>query len=71
MSNTEALRHQLEIIMSQLMTTEDAADLWSLSQVRIKDLCAAGQIIAAKRGNTWLIIKGQDNPKQRERNNRQ
>jgi hypothetical protein len=67
MSNSEALKQQLDSIMSQLMTTEDAAEIWGLSQVRIKDLCAAGQIIATKRGNTWFIIKGQDNPKQRDR----
>ncbi|MEK4006361.1 helix-turn-helix domain-containing protein [Paenibacillus sp. FSL H3-0333] len=67
MSNPEALRQQLDSIMSQLMTTEDAANLWGLSQVRVKDLCTAGHIIATKRGNTWLIIKGQDSPKQRDR----
>ncbi|MEK4008354.1 helix-turn-helix domain-containing protein [Paenibacillus sp. FSL H3-0333] len=64
------LRQKLDDIMSQLMTTEEAGELWGLSQVRVKDLCAAEQIIAAKRGKTWLILKGQDNPKQRERNSK-
>lgn len=53
--------------MTQIMTTEEAAMLWNLSQDRIKALCASGQVIASKRGKTWLILKEQDNPKQRNK----
>jgi hypothetical protein len=53
--------------MSQLMTTEEASLIWDLSADRIKALCASGAITAAKKGNTWLILRDQDNPKQRQR----
>lgn len=59
---------QLETILEQLMTTEEAAEHWGLSQDHVKRLCGDGTIVADKRGKTWLILKGQDNPKQRERN---
>lgn len=36
MSNPEALRQQLDSIMSQLMTTEDAANLWGFLKYELK-----------------------------------
>ncbi|WP_405169321.1 helix-turn-helix domain-containing protein [Paenibacillus sp. FSL H3-0286] len=59
------LNEQLNTIMSQIMTTEEAATVWGLSQDHVKRLCLSGQLVASKRGKTWLILKEQDNPKQR------
>ncbi|MDR6725034.1 excisionase family DNA binding protein [Paenibacillus amylolyticus] len=59
----EQLQSKLDELMSQLMTTEEAAELWGLSQDHIKRLCA-DKLIACKRGKTWLILKDQSNPKQ-------
>jgi uncharacterized protein with PhoU and TrkA domain len=67
MSNKEELISKLDSIMEQLMTTEEASIVWGLSQDRIKHLCSAGDVVAIKRGKTWLLLKDQDNPKQRER----
>ncbi|WP_339823436.1 helix-turn-helix domain-containing protein [Paenibacillus sp. FSL R7-0163] len=67
MLEKDKLSDQLDSIMTQIMTTEEAAMLWNLSQDRIKALCASGQVIASKRGKTWLILKEQDNPKQRNK----
>lgn len=67
LNDASQLRQQLDLIMSQLMTTEEASTLWDLSQDHIKRLCGSGEVIASKRGKTWLILKDQENPKQRDR----
>ncbi|WP_256974859.1 helix-turn-helix domain-containing protein [Paenibacillus amylolyticus] len=59
----EQLQNKLNELMSQLMTTEEAAEQWGLSQDHIKRLCT-NKLIACKRGKTWLILKDQPNPKQ-------
>jgi hypothetical protein len=58
---------RLDDILLELMTTEEASELWSLSQDHIKRLCSSGQLAARKRGKTWLLLRDQDNPKQRDR----
>lgn len=49
--------------MSQLMQTEEAAELWGLSQGYIKNLCNEGNVIAYKVGRAWLLLRDQPNPK--------
>lgn len=66
-NHNQFLQSKLDSLMSQLMTTEEASLIWDLSADRIKALCASGAITAAKKGNTWLILRDQDNPKQRQR----
>ncbi|WP_260984590.1 helix-turn-helix domain-containing protein [Paenibacillus xylanexedens] len=61
-SSNDQLQAKLDELMSQLMTTEEAAELWGLSQDHIKRLCS-NKVIACKRGKTWLILKDQPNPK--------
>lgn len=64
MDNREQLDKLLEDLMSQLLTTEEAAEQWELSQDHIKRLCSSGKIAARKRGKTWFILKDQASPKQ-------
>ncbi|QWU14412.1 Helix-turn-helix domain-containing protein [Paenibacillus sophorae] len=64
--NIQQLNNTIDSLMSQLMTTEEASTLWSLSQDHIKRLCSSGKVVARKRGKTWLILKGQSNPAHRE-----
>jgi len=61
----EQLEHRMNSIMSQLMTTEEAAEQWGLSQDHIKRLCGSDAVVAHKRGKTWLILREQINPRQR------
>jgi hypothetical protein len=65
-NDTDTLNKRLDAILEQLMTTEEAAIEWDLSQDHVKRLCGDGKVIAAKRGKTWLLLREQDNPKQRE-----
>lgn len=64
--NSDFLDEQIDSILSQLMTTEEASTLWELSQDHIKRLCSSGQVIARKRGKTWLLLREQPNPKQKQ-----
>ncbi|WP_405168534.1 hypothetical protein [Paenibacillus sp. FSL H3-0286] len=66
MNDNNELRQQLDTIISQIMTTEEASTIWGLSQDRIKVLCSLGQVIAVKRGKTWLLLREQPNPKQKQ-----
>lgn len=59
----EELQHRMNDIMAQLMTTEEAAELWELSPGYIKNLCNSGDVIANKVGRSWLLLKDQPNPK--------
>jgi hypothetical protein len=65
----EQMESDMDKIMDLIMTTEEAGETWGLSQDRVKRLCGDGTVIARKRGKTWLLLREQDNPKQRERNN--
>ncbi|MHA7582067.1 helix-turn-helix domain-containing protein [Paenibacillus vandeheii] len=60
----EQLQRNMDDIMSQLMQTDEAAELWGLSQGYIKNLCANGDVIAYKVGRAWLLLREQPNPKQ-------
>jgi hypothetical protein len=65
-NNNDDLNSAIDSIMSQLMTTEEASLLWNLSQDHIKRLCSSGKVIARKRGKTWLMLRDQPNPSQKE-----
>jgi excisionase family DNA binding protein len=48
------------------ITTKEAAAKWSISDRRVLQYCNAGRIEgAAKMGNTWLIPKDAEKPKDR------
>lgn len=64
MDNEQQLNIAIDNILSQLMTTEEASELWGLSQDHIKRLCSSNKVVARKRGKTWLILRDQPNPKQ-------
>ncbi|MCM3271131.1 helix-turn-helix domain-containing protein [Paenibacillus elgii] len=55
----------MDKLMDQIMTTEEASELWGLNQDHIKRLCSSGKIVARKRGKTWLLLKDQPNPSQK------
>ncbi|KAF6626965.1 helix-turn-helix domain-containing protein [Paenibacillus sp. EKM208P] len=62
--NNQDLNNKIDNLMSQLMTTDEANELWGLNQDYIKRLCSSGVVVARKKGKTWLILKDQPNPKQ-------
>ena len=44
---------------TQLMTTSEAAKLWSITTRRVQVLCDRGKVKGAVRmGRTWIIPKG-------------
>jgi len=49
-------------VLSNIMGVNEAANLWGLKPGYIKNLCAAGKVIAVKIDNRWIIDKGQENP---------
>jgi hypothetical protein len=55
-----------EIIMgleSELMTTNEAAELWGITTRRVQVLCDKGQVEGAVRmGRTWIIPRGTQKP---------
>ncbi|PYY28334.1 helix-turn-helix domain-containing protein [Paenibacillus illinoisensis] len=61
--NKKELQDKMNNIMSQLMTTDEAAEMWELSSGHIKNLCNKGDVIASKVSNTWLLLRDQPNPK--------
>lgn len=50
-------------ILDKIMGVEEAAQLWNYSPGYIKNLCAGGKVEARKIGKTWILVKGQKNPK--------
>jgi hypothetical protein len=54
-------------ILDQVMGVDEASDLWNLSPGHIKNLCAEDKLIAKKIGNTWILSKNQENPKQKNK----
>ncbi|MEK4529906.1 helix-turn-helix domain-containing protein [Paenibacillus sp. FSL H8-0104] len=62
----QLIESDMDYIMERIMTTEEAAEAWGLSPVRIKHLCSNEKVVARKRGKTWLVYKNQPNPKQKE-----
>lgn len=52
-------------ILDQIVGVQEAAEMWGLSPDHVKKLCRDGEVAAKKIGKTWVVMKGQDNPKQR------
>ena len=52
--------------LDNIMGVNEAAELWSLKPGTIKNLCAAGKVIARKIDNRWIIEKNQPNPSQQK-----
>lgn len=63
------LNERIDDLMAELMTTEEASALWNLSQDHLKRLCSSGKVVARKKGKTWLILREQLNPSQKEAKN--
>jgi hypothetical protein len=54
----------MSAILDKIMGVNEAAQLWSLKPGTIKNLCAAGKVVARKIDNRWIIDKTQPNPSQ-------
>lgn len=52
--------------LEHIMGTEEAADIWGLSQDHIKRLCREGKVKCIRIGNTWILDKNQSNPSQQK-----
>lgn len=50
-------------LLEEIMGVKEASELWGLSPDHIKRLCRDGKLIARNIGNTWIILKEQQNPK--------
>ena len=50
-------------LKSELMTTNEAAELWGITTRRVQVLCDKGQVEGAVRmGRTWIIPRGTSKP---------
>ncbi|HHB3507858.1 TPA: hypothetical protein ACORDH_004992 [Bacillus cereus] len=49
--------------LEHIMGVKEAGEMWGLSADRVKGLCQAGEVIAKKIGNSWVLDKNQPNPK--------
>jgi len=54
-------------VLDQIISVQEAADTWGLSPDHVKKLCRDGDVKAKKIGNSWAVLKNQENPKQRGR----
>lgn len=49
--------------LDEIMSCQEAAEIWGLSPHYIKNLCKEGKVIAKCIGKTWIIDKNQPSPK--------
>ena len=49
--------------LKQIMGVEEASEKWGHAPGTIKNMCAAGKVIAVKIGKTWVMPKDHPNPK--------
>lgn len=54
-------------VLNQIVGVQEAAEMWGLSPDHVKRLCRDGVVVSKKIGNTWVVLKDQINPKQKER----
>lgn len=54
-------------VLDRIIDVRDAAKMWGLSPDHVKKLCRDGDVQAKKIGNSWAVLKNQENPKQRGR----
>jgi hypothetical protein len=45
-----------------IMGTEEAAELWGVTQDHVKKLCRLGKCNAVLIGKSWALLRDQDNP---------
>jgi hypothetical protein len=50
------------ILKELIMGTEEASELWGISQGHIKKLCRLGKCNALLIGKTWVLERNQANP---------
>lgn len=59
----EKLYLVLEVIIMELMTTKEMAQVWNISARRVALLCSQGRVEGAiKKGKTWLIPSAASKP---------
>jgi len=51
--------------LDKIMGTQEAATLWNCSEVYVKKLCERKKIPAVKIGKTWITLRNQPNPVQK------
>lgn len=56
-------------VLDQIIDVQEASKLWGLSPDHVKLLCRTGEIEAKKIGNSWAVLKDQENPKKRKNKN--
>lgn len=56
-------------VLDQIISVQEASKLWGLSPDHVKLLCRNGEVEAKKIGNSWAVLKDQENPKQRKNKN--
>lgn len=49
--------------LDQIMSCQEAAELWNLNPDYIRELCNKGKVKAKNIGKTWIIDRNQPNPK--------
>lgn len=54
-------------ILDKIIDVQEASELWGLSPDHVKKLCRDGVVQAKKIGNSWAVLKEQENPKQRNK----
>lgn len=50
-------------VLENIISVQEAAEIWGMSAERVKKLAQNGDIYAKKIGNTWVIDKYQRNPR--------
>ncbi|QGQ97037.1 DNA-binding protein [Paenibacillus psychroresistens] len=50
-----------------IMGTDEAADLWGISQAQVKRLSREGKCNATLIGKTWVLQRGQVNPSKKNK----
>ncbi len=54
--------------LNNIISVQEASEMWGLSPDHVKTLCRNGDVQAKKIGNSWAVLKDQPNPKQRKKN---
>ena len=53
---------EFETLANNLISVNEAAELWGISRPRVKQLALEKKIVCAKIGSTYIILKNQQNP---------
>lgn len=62
---SEKIRNMIENNnpLDNVMSCQEAAELWNLNPDYIRELCNKGKVKAKNIGKTWIIDKNQPSPK--------